>query len=128
MGCFTFRSIATVMVFVILLLVTTPILVLRKFLSDIFLAFCFYPPWRIRHFVLFFICCPAKSQWLMANCFSILLNLSSLILFLTWQFHGVGRGLSSGSPAEKSNEQIEVSSTLTHLPGSELSGLIHSAL
>src|SRR5262245_39816979 len=42
MGCFTFRSTATVMVLSILLLFTTPILVLRKFLSTIFLAFCFY--------------------------------------------------------------------------------------
>src|SRR5436190_13917200 len=36
MGCFTFLSTATVIVFVILLPVTTPILVLRKFLSAIF--------------------------------------------------------------------------------------------
>src|SRR5258708_3025647 len=42
MGCFTFLSTVTVMLFSILLLFTTPILVLRKFLSTIVLAFSFF--------------------------------------------------------------------------------------
>ena len=44
MGCFTFRSTETVMVFAILLLVTTPILSFLKFLdvaSAIIVAFSF---------------------------------------------------------------------------------------
>src|ERR1700761_518805 len=42
MGCLTLRSTATVMVLSILLLFTTPILVLRKFLSTVSIVLTFY--------------------------------------------------------------------------------------
>src|SRR4249920_3510203 len=97
MGCFTFLSTATVMVLSILLLLTTPVFVLRKFLSAIFTVL------KIIHLNSFFAIPFSNARGLYAK-----------------------RGCASDFPGEKSHARIPASSAEVHLPGCGPSNPPHS--
>src|SRR5688572_13249788 len=100
------------MVFVILLLVTTPVLVLRKFLSTIvFLFYALYPGLH-REIILLF----KQHVFFAATLFSNAQGLYAM------------NGCSLDFPGVKWHVRIPVSSASVHPPGSWISGLSHSGL